>query len=452
MNKHILNSTFLAVLCAMLFVNCSQDELDLAPLSAIGDNGFYQTTEEVEGAVIAIYDGLQEVPLREFALSEMRSDNSRTKSSEGDWAQFQELAVQPTNLVVGSYWAANYNVIFRANRVIENLDAVTDASLRDQFEGEAKFARALCHFNLVRAYGDVPLLDKVIGPEESDYFSRVDASTVYAAIDSDLTDAMGKLPSDMAFGRASKAAAQGILAKVKLTNGDYSGAQALCSSIIDGGNHSLMGDYHDVFYNEGNSEIIFAIPYIGDDANESQDFSFEMTAGGVVSGLNFYTDEFALVVEEGDKRDSTLFNYATIDADVGKFLTQSADARLCGNDWIVLRHADVLLMYAEAIMAGGASTSSFDAVDAVNQVRERAGLSEIEGSLTEDMLLHERRVELAFENHRMYDLVRFGKAISVLGDFAAANGYTFTATDLLLPIPQNEINVSNGALTQNPGY
>ncbi|MEM1324999.1 MAG: RagB/SusD family nutrient uptake outer membrane protein [Bacteroidota bacterium] len=440
-----------AILSGLLLTNCT-DELDLAPLSAVGDNAYYSNTEEVESGVIAIYDGLQQVPLREFALTEMRSDNTRTKSSEGDWAQFENFQVQPTNVVVASYWPANYNVIFRANRVLENLEVV-DGSLRGQFEGEAKFARALGHFNLVRAYGDIPLVDRVIAPTESDFFDRDDTDKVLSTIDADLTSAASLLPADITFGRATKGAAEALLAKVKLTTGDYSGARTLLESIINSGEYALLDNYSDVFYNEGNSEIIFAIPYVDDDANESQDFSFEFTEGGVVSGLNFATNDFIDSIDPADTRITTFFNPTAVrQEEVGKFITQSSDARLCGNDWIVLRYADVLLMYAEAIMAGNGETSNADALAAVNDIRTRVGLEPITGILTEDMLLQERRHELAFENHRLYDLIRFGKAESVLSAFAAAEGYNFAPTDLLLPIPQNEINVSNGELSQNPGY
>ncbi|RMG24739.1 MAG: RagB/SusD family nutrient uptake outer membrane protein, partial [Bacteroidetes bacterium] len=350
----------------LLCYACSPEKLDLQPISSIGDNAFYNNTKEVEGAVIAIYDGLQNVPLREFALTEMRSDNTRSKTSEGDWGQFENFEVQPTNLAIGEYWTANYNVIFRANRVLEHLDVVDDPGLKAQFEGEARFARALAHFNLVRAYGDVPLVDKVIIQTDEEYFDRDAADKVYAFIEADLDFARSKLPDAGAttFGRATRGAAEAILAKVKLTRGDYGGAESLLAGLINSGTYSLQENYADVFFNEGNSEIIFAIPYIDDDANESQDFSFEMTAGGRASGLNFVTDDFAAAVDPTDaERASVLFNPLS-PAETGKFLTRSSDARLCGNDWIVIRYADVLLMYAEAIMAGNSGTQDFDALRA----------------------------------------------------------------------------------------
>ncbi|OJJ16852.1 hypothetical protein BKI52_33675 [marine bacterium AO1-C] len=454
--KNIRIYIFLVCL-ASVFYSC-QEKLDLVPPSFIGDNGFYENADQVEGGVIAIYDGLQQVPLREFALLEMRTDNTETRSSEGDWAQFESFSVQPTNLAIGTYWQANYNVIFRSNQVIKHLGVVTDETLKNQFEGEAKFARALAHFNLVRAFGAVPLVDQVIIQTNTGFFGRNDVAEVLAFVETDLTEAVNLLPekSGIGAGRASKGAAQALLAKVKLTRGDYAAAETILSSLVNNANYTLEENYNDVFYSEMNSEIIFAIPYLDDNTTESQDFSFEMTVGGQASGLNFITDDFIAAVDVSDvERTMTLYD-ANVNRAVGKFLTQSANVRQCGNDWIVLRLADVLLMHSEAILAGGASTQSLQAIQSYNKVRVRAGMTPLaeDGSatLTKQMLLDERRVELAFENHRFYDLIRFGEAENVLGAFATTKGYSFAPTDLLLPIPQREINVSGGALTQNPGY
>ena len=439
---------------------CGEDHLDLEPISAIRDDGFYSTTEEIEVGVLAIYDGLQQVPLREFALTEMRSDNTRTNLREGDWAQFEFLDVESTNVAVADYWSANYNAIFRANLILENSDVVENETLRAQFNAEAKFARAMAHFNLVRAYGDVPILDRVIGlgAEGEEYYDRDPAANVLEFIVDDLEDAMASLPSrgGIAEGRATNGAAKALLAKVYLTQDNYVDAEVLLSELVTDANYALQENYNDVFYSERNSEIIFAIQYRDDDAQESQDFSFEMTVDGVGSGLNYITDEFIAALEPGDTiRSKTLFSEVD-PLEVGKFITASSDARLCGNDWIVLRLADVLLMHAEAIMAGAESTSNPRAITSYNAVRERAELPTLApgGSeeLTKQMLLHERRVELAFENHRFYDLIRFDEAINVLSVFAEDNGFAFSPNDLRLPIPQLEINVSNDKLKQNEGY
>lgn len=434
----------------ILISSCGEDYLDPAPVSNIGSNGFYKNEAEVEAAVINIYDGLQLAVQREWALTEMRSDNSKTRSSEGEWAQFENLDVKSTNSTVANYWAMFYNVIFRSNSVLENLDAAGPSAI--QFEGEAKFTRALSYFNLVRLFGDVPLIDKVISPIDTDYFDRDSTADVYALIVSDLQTAITNLDNSYK-GRASKAAAQALLAKVYLTLGNnYGEAQSLCEAVMGSG-FSLVG-FHDVFYNERNSEIIFAVEYVNDIAADSQDFSLEFTQDGRVRGLNYATSE--LVLAFGEYGGAIRTNESIILDGVnsyrcGKFLSNSTANQQNGNDWIVLRYADVLLMHVEAILAGAESTVSSSAIASFKKVRDRAGLP-TGGIVTKQDLLNERRVELAFENHRWFDLIRLGVAESVLGAFATDNGIIFTPTDLLLPIPEREIGVSFGKLTQNPGY
>lgn len=453
-----MKKIFITLVVAISLISCDKDALELEPISQIDAETFYSTDEEMNQATIGIYDALQAVPLREFALTEMRSDNARSNSGEGDWGQFENYTVVPTNRAIGDYWSANYNVIFRSNRVLQNIDVVSNPTLKLQLEGEAKFTRALAHFNLVRAYGAVPILDREIGVDDSEYFVRDEVTAVLDFIISDLVTASDQLPVKgvLKFGRATNTAAKALLAKVYLTTQNYSAAEALLSEIIANPNYELEPEYEDVFYNEGNDEIIFAIPYINDDLYESQDFSFEMTAGGVRSGLNYLTGDFIANLDPDDTiRRPILQNQRALEEN-GKFLTSSANARLCGNDWIVLRLADVYLMFVEAKLAGFQATQNIEAIEAYNKVRERVKLSTTptdgSGDISLTELLNERRYELAFENHRFYDLVRTGRANSTLRNYAASAGYIFTSTDLLLPLPQAEINVSRGLLVQNPGY
>ncbi|OHX64087.1 RagB/SusD family nutrient uptake outer membrane protein [Flammeovirga pacifica] len=446
----------LAVVCSLIGFTACQSQLELKPISAIGDNGFYSNTQEVEAAVFAIYDGLQNTVQREFALTEMRSDNTKTKNSEGEWAQFEHMNVSPTNGTLQDYWGDLYNVVFRANKVMASLDVVNDEPTKALFEAEARFSRALMYFNLTRGFGEVPLVTQIIVPGDAVASQRTPVNTVYGQIEEDLMFAIEHLPSraNIEEGRATKGAAQTLLAKVKLTTGDYSGAQTLLETVIGSSDYTLVDAYSDVFYSELNSEVIFAIQFLNDDAVESQDFSYEFTKLGSTSGINYVTDDFKANVDVLDtERIAVLYNPEDVKEN-GKFLTASSDNRLCGNDWIVLRLADVYLMYAEAIMAGNASTNDANAVNAYNMIRSRVGLSTLTAgaTLTKDALILERRVELAFENHRLYDLVRLGVAEEVMADFAEDNGFPFNATKLLLPIPQREIDTSYGLLTQNPGY
>ena len=470
--KLIKNLTLL--LLAVCLSSC-EDYLSPEPISAVVADFYYTNDQEIQAAVENLYDGLQGVndtqsnsnhgTQVEYQLTEMRSDNTRTKASEGEPAQFENFSVESTNGVVFDYYRSVYNVIFRANTVLANLENASPEAI-GRFEGEATFVRAYSYFNLVRLWGPVPLIDEIVALDDFEsQFGRVDASIVYDLIISDLETAANNLDNSN-LGRASKAAAQALLAKVHLTIGNYSEARGLCEAVMSVG-FSLEDNFKDVFYNERNDEIIFAIEYVGDDTRDSQNFSAEwLNAVGRSSGLNYVTNEAKAALDlSGGNR--TAYSYR-IDSDqpsqnqVAKYIPNgdeslgieptAGDPRLAGNDWIVLRYADVLLMHVEAIMAGGQSTADRAAIDSFQKIRDRAGLTDAVASISKEELLNERRVELAFENQRWYDLLRFDIGVGILEQFASDNGYSFSATDLLLPFPQSEINLSGGLLEQNPGY
>lgn len=472
--KNIRNLMLLVL--AVFASACSEDFLEPDPTSAVSGADYYRNDQELANGVNNLYDGLQGVndtrsdsnhgTQIEYQVTEMRSDNTRTKSSEGEAAQFESYDIAATNGVVFDYYRSMYNVIFRANIILANLDNASDEA-RPVFEAEAKFVRAYAYFNLVRLFGDIPLIDAVISPLDKEVqFTRVATSSVYNLIVSDLGIAVANL--DNAYkstSKASKAGAQALLAKVYLTIGNYTDAQKLCEDVMSSG-FSLQSNFKDVFYDENNSEIIWAIEYEGDLDDDSQNFSAEWLNGvGRSSGLNYVTYEARdAITEMGGSRamysfrqdPGQLSQYQVVkylpngDDNLGISPT-SGDPTLAGNDWIVLRYADVLLMHVEAILAGGESTSSSNALTSFNMIRERADLDPV-SSITKQQLLDERRMELAFENQRFFDLVRFGVAQEVLSKFSDDNGYSFQSSDLLLPIPQAEIGLSKGLLKQNPGY
>ena len=225
---------------------------------------------------------------------------------------------------------------------------------------------------------------------------------------------------------------------------------------------------------EINDEIIFSIAYdlvssdnyVTSDSGlddqvetDSESFSFAMTLQGPSNGVNIASSDFLEVmnpelqpvrfyssVNPNDYLGFLVNN--TVDVFNTKFPT---DGEIGDNDWIVLRYADVLLLYSEAILAGGESTTDQRAVDAFNQVRARAGLDEI-ANLTKQDLLNERRVEFVYENQRLYDLIRFGEADNVLQQFSTDNNLAYTADKKYLPFPQREIDNLPNFYTQNNGY
>ena len=469
------------------FHACDTDEfLNPLPDSSIVLDAFYQTDDDVLAGIIGIYDAIQGVNENtetnigranrgiqfEYMLAEHRSDNTRTATLEGSKADFHRYLVEPNNVQTEDYYQSMYEIIFRANSVLNFID-VADEDNQAKYMGEAKFLRAYAYFNLIRFFGAVPLVTSVVGPEDNEsLFTRVAVDQIYQQIVLDLQEAVNTLDNTHK-SRASKAAAQGLLAKVYLTqsNRNYAGAQQLCEAIINSGEFALQDNFSDVFYNELNDEIIFAIQYESGNTLESQSFSSEFTATfrqGREDGHNMVNNNLIadFTVYGGNRTAQSYISFNTW-TEVIKFLPEGSDItstpptygpspRDAGNDWIILRYADVLLMHAEAILAGGSETTNSAAIDSYMAVRTRAGFDPVTdrpSALTQNALLVERRVELAFENQRFHDLVRFGVADAVLSAHAAEMGYgSYDARKLLLPIPAREINLSGGLLTQNPGY
>lgn len=468
------------ILLGLTCLSCSDDFLNPLPDTAITIESFFQSDDDVLAGIVGIYDAIQGVNENtntnntevnrgvqfEYLLTEHRSDNTRSATLEGSKADFHRYVVNPNNVQSEDYWASMYEVIFRANNILDFIDQA-DEENQASYAAEAKFLRAYAYFNLVRLFGDVPLVTSVVVPDDKEsLFTRVATATVYAQIVEDLQEAAANLDNSSK-SRASRAAAQGLLAKAYLSqpSPNYAAAQQLCETIINSGEFSLMPNFNDVFYNELNDEIIWAIQYESGNAQESQSFSSEFTSAvraGREDGLNILEPNLiADFAAHGGNRSAVSYTTIGTSNEVTKFLPDGfgvaddygPNSRNAGNDWIILRYADVLLMHVEAILAGGGSTGNTAALSSFQAVRNRAGLTNPVSTITSDDLLVERRVELAFENQRWYDLQRFGVANQVLSAYAAEMGYTdYSGRSLLLPIPAREINLSSGLLSQNTGY
>lgn len=471
----------------LVFLSCSDEFLNPLPDTAVAVESFFQTDADVLAGVIGIYDAVQGVNEStitnigqanrgvqfEHLLTEHRTDNTRNATLEGSKSDFHRYVVNANNVEVEDYYQSMYEVIFRANNVLDFID-IADPENQGRYTAEAKFLRAYAYFKLVRLFSDVPLVTSVVGPTDDEaLFTRIPVTQIYAQIVADLQEAVAVLDNSSK-ARASKAAAQALLAKVYLTqpSPNYSGAQQLCEDIINSGEFELQSNYSDVFYSELNDEIIFAIQYQSGNAEESQGFSAEFTSAvraGRDDGQNIVNDNLRQdFVSFGGERTAvsiTNMNGALPpdENEVAKFFPDGFDvndnygpnARNAGNDYIAIRFADVLLLHVEAIMAGSSSTSNLAALTSFQRIRDRAFPStapNIISSITKDELLLERRVELAFENQRWFDLLRFNVAEAVLSAHATEMGYVFSSRALLLPIPAREINLSKGLLTQNPGY
>jgi hypothetical protein len=486
----------------ILSVTSCKKYLDKVPLDSINTSNFFQTADDVVNAVNACYQPMQRPKLYNLRMwtSDIMAGNSVVGAGGGtdgiETVEEANFTTDPSNTGVLDLWRGPWPGILSCNLVIQNVpDVNMDEGLKNRVIGEAKFLRANYYFILVRYFGDVPLITTPQSTKDSNYYpSRVDKQQIYNLIVQDLKDAIDLLPTRDAYtgadvGRASKGSAVGLLAKVYLTLGDYADVIPLCQQVTSMG-YSLNENYADNFNpaHKNGPESLFEVQYSGqttygffDDLNQASWTSTFMgprntTFVGGAYGWNQPTQEFVDSYEPGDKRkDLTILyqgcpdfygnvysgTYSTTGYNVRKFLVPtsvSSQYNTSNEDFPVLRYADVLLMEAEALNETGKSAEaqlpSTDANATLNKVRARAGLPDVTGlnqSALREKILHERRMELAFEGDRWFDLIRVNNGEYGLNFLHSIGKTNATAKNLLLPIPQVEID-ANPNLAQNPGY
>lgn len=466
----------LLLMLTMALSACEDDFLTLSPISSASADKYYQTPADFQTAIVGAYSTLQTGGMygNWFLFSEERSDNTEQEDYAGTtqvYGDFDTFTLVSTNSFISDAWNAHYRLINQCNTVIEKIAAInfSDANQKEQLIGEAKFLRALAYFNLVRVYGGVPLVTKVISGTEAYQINRSEIADIYTQIVSDLTDAGTKLPATYtgtAIGRATKGAAASLLGKVYLTQKQYPQAAQALKSVIDAGTYNLLPAYASVFLdaNAHNKESIFEIAYKANSQGEGSTFATNfspkrgalyITGQGSGQGYNRPTQGVIAAYESGDLRKGVSLSETWTDgkqvyADPyvkKQFMTTLSTAYDGDANWILLRYADVLLMYAEALNEQGQTDQ---ALTYLNQTRTRAGLTGLTSLTQADARLaleQERRVELAFEGHRWFDLVRTGRALTVM----KATGKTLSERDLLFPIPQQQIDI-NPLLKQNTDY
>lgn len=478
-----ISAFFLALMCA-----CNSDFLDLAPVSQENSSNFYKTASDMENALTAVYGSLQyggTYYSSMHVIGELRSDNTEiTNPNAGANLQaVDDFTNDAVNSISSTTWNAHYQGIQAANIVIDKIVSVEmNQELKARFVGEAKFLRALLYFNLVRIYGDVPLVLQVItNPEQGYSFGRNSQDEVYAQIITDLIDAEGGLPftyNSAEAGRATKGAAMALLGKVYLTRKDWVAASQKLKELIDASGQAgyrLLDSYGDLFgpTNENNSESIFEVQFSSGSNGEGSPFTNQFAPIGsgkaVVSvgnplGQNIPTEDMASSYTEADLRMG--FSMATSYELNGKEVKHNYILKYSGtpaayldsdNNWIVLRYADVLLMYSEALNEISFQADG-EAFEMLNLIRSRAGLEPLSSSSSDpeylisnqeefrEAVANERRLELAFEGHRWFDLIRTDKALSVLSEKG------MQAHQVLFPVPQSQIDINPELISQNPGY
>ena len=470
------------------FSSCS-DFLEQNPQTDLSENDFYKTADDILSAVNGVYSSLQEGDIygNWYVFGEIPSDNTRNQLSGSVTTQneFDQFYIDTQNSMIANFWKAAYKVINRTNTVLGRIDGIEiNTELANRYKLECKFIRALMYFNLVRVYGDVPLVLKEISISESYDILREPKENVYNQIIADLKEAQD-LPvsySKAEDGRATQGAAKALLANVYMTLHKYAEAETILAEIINSGRYSLLENtpgslnidgYKNVFspVNHNSKEGIFEIQFLkggyGEGSNYANNFAPENSGTNVVAvggtgGNNIPEMDIYNAYEEGDLRrdfsmslgyyDNRKNNEWVESRYVCKFMDVPYQNNDASNNYPVIRYADVILMYAEALNQNGKTA---EACKYLNMTRRRGfGYQTTETSpvdlQTTDkaqfalMVEQERRVELAFENHRWFDLIRTGRAVEVM----RSKGFSLNETNLICPIPQKQIDV-NPKLTQN---
>ena len=515
------NNIFYITILFILFTGCSDDLLNKSPLDKLSPDSYFRNELEVELAVNGIYNRLD---WQRFAEKDQFTDDLLRATSAEPANFLNGTLTAYASSFSNQIWTQHYIAIGRANMVLSKIDgaAVSNESVRNRYKGEALFLRSLFYFELAYLFGDVPIiLGEPTTSQDEIFVPRTPLAVVFDQIEKDLLDAIAFLPSRKATGfvngRASKGAAQTLLAKVYLFQNKWDQVVSITNDIINSQDYSLFPGYGELFLepNEYNQEVIFDITYIKDlySNNIPQRYGAHFSptlslaeAYGYADGRPFNPDtdyqsgqpfinrdlrlyeniwlpghpargtgtiSIPATANESPRRRTSLAIQKFID-----FSDQVIDN--VGTNFIVFRYADVLLMFAEA--KNEVSGPGADVYHAVNQVRNRAGLPGLPGDLSkEDMrerIRHERRLEMAIEGWRFFDIKRWDIGDQTLNLHIMGYDRTKLITPddstqwtfnriivedrlwsttakhsygYLFPIPGTELDL-NPNLSQNPGY
>ncbi len=460
MKKILLIFTVLTGLSA-----CQKGFLDLKPQSQANADNFYKTANDFGNAVNGAYDALQSPNQYggDFnTIIETRSDNvldNDPSSGAGLRYNIDRFIEPTTNSVLRDTWGSLYTGINRCNLILDKIDAVQmDASLKARYKGEAQFIRALSYFNLVRLWGKVPLVLTAGTTSDARSYVRNEVTDVYAAIEKDLLSAATGLPgtyTGVDVGRATSGAAKGLLGKVYVTEKKYDLAVPVLRDVISSGVFKLLPNIADVFAvtNKNNAELLFAVKFKkGGLQGEGHGSWYGTSIGDNIE------PSLRAAYSATDKRLPLTVQIpvpSSINVVPRKFYDELSGTNDVGNDFPVLRFADVLLLYAEALNEVGYQATG-EAFTNLNLIRSRAGVSGYTPTQLatkeafRSAVINERRLELALENDRWFDLIRTGTAVDAL----KVTGITMPAYRTVYPIPQSEIDTYNNptSFAQNQGY
>lgn len=504
LKKYIL--ILIAASSVLTYTGCS-DFLDRSPLGEFTEDD--APGGSLDGQVFAIYTLMRSYNITAgipaFAIHNFRSEDSEKGSDAGDGkdmaAMFDNFEYIANNGTINAYWGHNYKIIYQANSAI---DAVISGKLEDEGsmrnKGEALFFRAYCYFNLVRAFGEVPLVTFRINDSAEANLPKSTVEEIYKQIDADLTEATELLPKKwdaMYIGRLSWGAARALHARTYMMRNDWKNMYDAANEVISSGLYNLNTPYDKIFTDDGENtgESVFELqctstpskPSSTDIGSQFCQVQGVRGAGDWNLGWGWHmaSTEMGKAYEPGDPRkDATLLYFrrsnseeitpentnkpygeSPVSTAMGAFYnkkayTDPAKRLIYAKDgfWVnirLIRYSDVILMAAEAANELG-NTSEANAN--LELVRSRArgsnatllpAVTSMNQSILRDAIRHERRVELGLEFDRFYDLVRWGIAEQVLH---AAGKTNYQHKHRYLPVPQDEIDKSNGVLIQNADY
>ncbi len=502
-------SMILLVSLSLVFLgSCKKDFLTVPPEGQVTPSGYYSNPERATQLVNAIYNNLLQWDESSFSwigITSITSDDANKGSVSGDTGAdknlLEDFTYTATDFSANEIWVANYRGIARANRALSILPGVAiNLKLKHRLIAEAKFLRALYYWRLVRTFGGVPLIDTIVDPTNQVAVAaantRATKQQIYNLIISDFSYAADSLYSRSDYvaadlGRATKSAANGYLSKVYMYLKDWQKSYDYSAKVINSGQYHLASNYAKIFRESGEDGpgSLFEIQAVGGPVNlgvqgwevlqavrgqfgwgfnvpsQALEDSYECTDGLPTDKSPLYDPNHprknrdprlaATIIFPGD----TMWDGTVIISNPPnprynkKAYISRTEETFDGNDWEsnkhvhLLRYAEVLLIHAEAANELGKTN---EALQYLNEVRARVNMPPVTTTDQASLRLaiwHERRYELGMESDRFFDLVREGRAAQVLGPL----GFQSPKNDLF-PIPQAQIDISGGKLTQNPGY
>jgi hypothetical protein len=498
----IFSSAILMLAVIIFSTGCRKDFLNRQPLGqyTTGNFPYPQGAGPYDQNIFAAYASLRTYQTTVFGFVgavSIRSDDADKGSTPADAPAQLEMVnfpVTPTNGLTNDLWTGYYATVTDCNVILDQVakdSANTPDATKLLAQGEARFLRGYAYFMLVRLFGNVPIVDTVLANVSASNVPQATPAEVYAFIEKDLQFAAMSLPQkwDAKYiGRATSGAAYGLLAKVYLYEKKWQDAMSTAGIVINSGVYDLNTPYDKIFTEDGenSSGSVFEIQAYADANHKSDSYGCQYAnvqgvrgAGNFDLGWGFNSPSQNLVdaYEDGDPREKStiLFTPSTEPTRYGevfpaepnprynmKTYTNPAIRNAVGNRfgyWMnvrILRYSDIVLMYAEAANELGQTDEALEKLEWV-RARARNGDNSILPAVTttdqselRDAIRHERRIELAMEGERFFDIVRWGIADNVM---TAAGKTNFSSSrDALLPIPQTQIDLSKGVLHQNPGY